>query len=359
MLRVPHAILHAFDFETGSIQLSEQELDVENRQVRSYVQRAVRRCLSSTENRHGSFAEGSGFEEELSLYASGRTGFVELSTQIAQWFWEELRRGEDLRNADLLVAHVEEGAEEGPATGEADTAPQPDVPQGPRRTFAILLLPRRQSFVHELVSLDGHAINGVARTDATLPNPTQRIDTYALVDLDSHDIAFHDVERSIAGQETLIVPQGLLQCTTEASGREAIQAVTRVAEEVAEEYGLNTAETVSRAKAAVARDVEVSEHFEPDEIGREVFEDEPEMQRRYEERMQEARQEASVPEEVPMRRGEANRMAQRHRIRTDTGIDITFPSEYGRDPTYIAFSTDADGHISIVIRNVARIENRS
>lgn len=365
MMRVSHAILHAFDFETGSSYLSEQELDVENRQVRSYVQRMVRKCLSSSEGRRGTFAEGSGFAEEIDLYRTGRLGFVELSTQIAEWFWEELRRGEDLQNSDLLVAHVEEGAEapSGSSGGQRADAGEAgaegaDAVDGPTRTFAILLLPRRQSFVHELASFEGHAINGVARTDATLPNPTQKVDTYAVIDLDTLDISFHDTARSIAGQETLIVPQGLLQCTTMASSREAVRAVTRVAEEVAEEYGLNTAETVSRAKAAVAHDVEVGESFEPNEVGREVFEDAPELQRRYEERIEEARHEVSLPEEVPMRRGEANRMAQRHRIRTDTGIDISFPSEYGHDSTYLAFSTDPDGHINIVIRNVAKIENR-
>lgn len=362
MMRIAHAILHSFDFETGSATFSEQELDLENRQVRSYVQRTVRKCASSSENKHGTFADESNFREELGLYRSGQTGFVDLSTQIAQWFWEELRRGEDLQNADLLVAHVEETPQAGsaPADGDAegDDAPAvaPDLP--PTRTFAIILLPRRQSFAHELAGFEGHSINGVVRTDATLPNPTQKLDTYALVDLDSLAIAFHDKPRPIAGQDTLIVPDGLLQCSKQASSREAVQAVTSIVEEVAEEYGLNTAETVSRAKAAVARDVEVAEQFEPEEIGREVFEDAPEMQRRYEERLEETARSESLPEEVPMRRGEANRMAQRHRIRTDTGIDISFPSEYGHDSTYLAFSTDPDGHIQIVIRNVAKIENR-
>lgn len=359
-MRVAHAVLHAFDFETGASYLSEQELDLENRQVRSYVQRSVRRCLSSSDNRTGSFAEDSNFKDELGLYRSGQLGFVDLTSEIAQWFWEELRRGEDLQNADLLVAEVEdtpkatepqEGEDVGSLVADALDAK-------PERTFCILLLPRRQSFVHELAGFEGHTINGVVRTDATLPSPTQKIDTYALVDLDSLAIRFHDKPRPIAGQDTLIVPDGLLQCTTQASTHEAVQAVTRVVEEVSDEFGLNAAEAVSRAKAVVARDVEQAEGFEPGEVGREVFEDAPEMQRRYEERYQEAARTENLPEEVPMRPSEARRMAQRHRIRTDTGIDISFPSEYGHDSTYLAFSTDADGHITIVIRNVAKIENR-
>lgn len=360
-MRVAHAILHAFDFETGSSYLSERELDLENRQVRSYVQRSVRRCISSSDNRTGTFAEESNFKEELGLYRAGQVSFCDLSVQIAQWFWEELRRGEDLQNADLLVAEVEETSKEpgGEDEGGEDVGRVADALEArPDRTFCILLLPRRQSYSHELAGFEGHLINGVVRTDSTLPNPTQRIDTYALVDLDTLDIRFHDKPRPIAGQDTLIVPDGLLQCTTQASSHEAVQTMTRVVEEVSQEFGLNAAEAVSRAKATVARDVEQSMGFEPAEVGREVFEEAPEVQRRYEERYEEEARSAKVPDEVTMRPAEARRMAQRHRIRTDTGIDISFPSEYGHDSNYLAFSTDADGHITIVIRNVAKIENR-
>ena len=357
MMTINHAILHSFDFESGGTYFSDQELDRDNKQVKSYVQRTCRKCLGSAENRHGEFAEGSGFAEEIRAYRKGELGFVELSVQIAQWFWEELRRGEDLANADLLVVDFEESAE-APKAGDDEEAADAAFDARPERTFAIVLLPRRQSFVHELAGFEGHSINGIVRTDATLPSPTQKIDTYALVNLGDFGIAFHDKPRPIAGQDTLIVPDGLLQSTTQASGKEAVQAVTRIVEDVAQEYGLNTAETVSRAKAALARDVQMAEQFEPEEIGREVFEDEPEMQRRYQERYEEAARTESLPEEVPMRRGAANSMAKKHKIRTDTGIDITFPSEYGHDSNYIAFSTDPDGHIQIVIRNVARIENR-
>lgn len=361
-MRVAHAILHAFDFETGSSYLSERELDLENRAVRSYVQRSVRRCLGSSENRSGTFAEESNFKEELGLYRRGELGFVDLSGQIAQWFWEELRLGEDTQNADLLVAEVEE-APKAPTTTEVDEDDVGSVvadalESKPERTFCIMLLPRRQSFAHELAGFEGHLINGVVRTDATLPSPTQKIDTYALVDLDTLGIRFHDKPRPIAGRDTLIVPEGLLQCMTQASTHEAVRAVTRVVEEVSQEFGMNAAEAVSRAKATVERSVEQSESFEPAEVGQAVFEDVPKARERYEERFQEEAHADNVPDEVPMRPAEARRMAQRHRIRTDTGIDISFPSEYGHDSTYLAFSTDADGHITIVIRNVAKIENR-
>ena len=59
-----------------------------------------------------------------------------------------------------------------------------------------------------------------------------------------------------------------------------------------------------------------------------------------------------------MRRGVANRLTRSHKIRTDTGVEITFPSDLATKPGYLDFSTDAEGRITITVGNVASIENR-
>lgn len=103
MMRVSHAILHAFDFESGTSYPSDRELDLGSRPVKSYVQRHMRKIASSAESRHGTFAEDSSFGAGLAEYFAGRVGFVELSQQLAQFMWEQLRMCDDLVECDLLV----------------------------------------------------------------------------------------------------------------------------------------------------------------------------------------------------------------------------------------------------------------
>ena len=92
--------------------------------------------------------------------------------------------------------------------------------------------------ITNLRSIDGQASNDVVRTDAALPNPTQKVESYLLVDADTLAIDFNDRPRQIAGRDSLIIPDGLLQCTTQASSREVIASVTKIVEDVAEEYGI-------------------------------------------------------------------------------------------------------------------------
>ena len=351
MLKVSQAILHVFDFESGSKHYSEAPLDLDNRPTKSYVQRRLRKIVGNPESNHGEFAEDSGFAGELEHYLMGGAEFLGFSVQIAVWFWEELRRAEELEQVDLLVADFvdTDAVEVDAGSTDAEVEAAFDGPAG-KRFFAVVLLPRKQSFVHEI----GGSTNEILRMDTALPNPTAKIDTYVLVDCDSFAIDFHDKERSIGGETIQVLPDKFLQCSAAASTQQVFSEVSVIVQDVAEEYGLTPAVEVGRAKAAVAQQADRDEVVQPAEIGRVVFEDRPDVQQVFEERVREAK----LPEEAPVRRGVANRLAKNHKIKTDTGIEITFPSDLADKPGYLDFATGADGTITISIGNVAHIENK-
>ena len=108
MLKIRHAILHVFDFDSGSSYLSDCELDTSERPTRSYVQRHLRKVSTSPESRHGAFSEGSAFAQKISDYAAGREEFVALSQEVGLYFWEELRRSDDPGQCDVLIVDFED-----------------------------------------------------------------------------------------------------------------------------------------------------------------------------------------------------------------------------------------------------------
>ena len=68
--------------------------------------------------------------------------------------------------------------------------------------------------------------------------------------------------------------------------------------------------------------------------------------------------EAALPAEVSVEPAVAERRGRNHRIRTDTGIEITFPSEYCDNRDYIEFVNNPNGLISIELKNIGKITNR-
>jgi len=84
-----------------------------------------------------------------------------------------------------------------------------------------------------------------------------------------------------------------------------------------------------------------------------VFEDEEQQ-----ERFREAVAERPLPTRVKVKQSEAERITKNHKIRTDTGIEITFPARYCRSPEFIEFVNEPNGLISIELKNIGHIENR-
>lgn len=334
-MKINHAILHILDFDSAVNVMSQRELDLDTRAVRSFVTSHLRRARTSSDNKRATFAENSAFAGELKAFLFGDREFVDLSQQIAEFFAGELAKADKAESCDVLVADFDDDE---------------DV-----RWFAVLLMGSRMAFMHEVAREGGEVRNDIARHYAILPSPSQKVTSYALVRASSMEVFYQDKKRKIAGEDTMIIPDGLLECSTGVSGKEIIDTVTRIVEEVAEEHGANTAVALARAKEVVAERVEEDEELAPWDLADEIFEDEPAMKERFEAEMREER----LPERVPVERANVERAAVRnHKIRTDTGIEITFPAEMLKNTEYVEFVNEPNGLISIELKNIGSIENR-
>ena len=298
-MKINHAILHILDFDSAVNVMSQRELDIESRTVRNFVTTHLRRARTSADNKRATFAENSAFGGELKGYFFGEREFVDLSQQIAEFISSELTKAEKAESTDVLVEDFDDDED--------------------ARWFAVMLLGSKQAFMHEVGREEGEVRNDIARHYAILPNPSQKVPSYAIVRASTMEIGYVDKKRKIAGEDRMLIPDGLLQCDTGVSGKEVIDTVTSW------------------------------------DIVDEVFEDEPVIK----ESVRAALTEEKVPERVPVERKQVERAAVRnHKIRTDTGIEISFPAEMGSNSEYIEFVNEPNGLISIELKNIGSIENR-
>ncbi|MDO4501663.1 MAG: nucleoid-associated protein [Coriobacteriia bacterium] len=356
--KINHAILHIFDFVSCENTFAQEEIDLTSKNAKNFVTKHAVKALTCLDNKRGTFAPESGFAEELRAYYAGQRDFVELSQQIGDFLVTELGHMEKTPSTDLLVVDFED--EPVKAVNEmSDEEVEASFKGRANRYFAILLLESKQAYMHEMGFGEVGPMNTVVRQHAVLPNPSQKVPSYAVIDLRTLEVQFADKKRVIAGEERWLIPDGLLQCSMEASSKETLTAVTEIVEAVAEEYGANTAVAMSKAKAYAAESVEEYDYedrveVDIEQLAEEVFEDQPELKKRF----VEAVHEQELPERVPLEREAVKKVTRNHRIVTDTGIQITFPAEYSKSPEFITFTNEADGSISISLKNISHIENR-
>lgn len=353
---INHAILHVCDFVACENTFAAEELDLSQKVNKNFTMKHCRKALNSLDNCRGTFSENSGFATELQAYFAGQRDFISLSTQVADFIAGEFQHMEKPVSTDVLVVDFEDDASTQVREMTEEEAEDAYKARG-RRYFAVLLLESKSAYMHELYVGESGLGNGIAYNRTVLPGPSQKVSSYCLVDLRSGEVVFADKQRVIAGEEVYLIPDKLLQCSMEASTKEVLHAVEEIVEAVAEEYGQNTA--VSRAmvkayaKERVSGDSDLAD-FDLEDMSREIFDDRPDIH----ERVVQAAAARDIPKSVAVEKKAVDRVAKSHKIRTDTGIEITFPAEYGDNPEYLTFTTEADGTYSISLKNIGFIENR-
>lgn len=335
IVRLNKAILHVLDLDSAVTVFSKAELDLEEKPVKAYVQSMCRKALNTVDCRHGQFASGSELAARVSRYFHDAEEFIPLTTSVSKFLFEELERVSKQASTDILAVDFMDGD---------------DI-----RYFGLFLLEGKKAFVHE-VSQAGSAVScDIVRHYGVLPAANQKLTSWVLVRNDTMGISYVDKTRMIDDQEVLLIPDELLQCKSEASSKETLDSVASIVEKVAADYGSNATRALAQAKAYVTENVKESSTFSRAGLAEEVFAENEGAQKSFETQA-EVRH---IPKLVTIdKRAVDQKRVRNQRIVTDTGIEVSFPAEYGEDADMIEFKTEPNGLISISLKNIGSIENK-
>ena len=67
---------------------------------------------------------------------------------------------------------------------------------------------------------------------------------------------------------------------------------------------------------------------------------------------------ADMMRPLPVNREFATKVGEHHKIKTDTGIEISFPVEYMKNREFIEIKTNDDGTLRIELKNINKIMNK-
>lgn len=333
MITISHAILHILDFNSNIAVLSEEELDMESSSADTFLTRHIEKSLNDPGLKSGSFLENSKFKKMMTDYLNNDQSLVNFSAYIANTVRSAIATAENLSSLDLIVCDF-----------EADD----------NRFIGILECVNNIGFTHYIEKANNKIKNEIINHYSILPNPSQKLEECAFINTSSLDIQFFDRKRSINGENTSIFPDVLLECSSVISPKDTLKIVKAIAHKVAENHGQSSVIAVSRAKNIIVENTEVSEHLQPQKLGKEIFAASKTMQ---EEFINEVRS-AGIPETVKIEKTYAAKTGKNHKIKTDTGIELSIPVDYFEDRNYIDFKNNPDGTISIEIKNIGKITNR-
>lgn len=327
------AVLHILDGMSAMTMYSDEELDVSDGSVNSFITKHIEKTYEDPGLRKAQFNTSSGVLYHIKSYKNGEEDFVTMSRHIAERLYEGIGACEDPESCDVIIC---------------------DFVESENQMLAILKCDNKIGFTHRVDREESGIKNSIINHYAILPTVSQRIGECAYISLEDFTIHYKGKKRKIDGESMDLIADVLLECVYDISPKESINAITKIAKKVMQENGGDTIEVSSKMKEYITENLEEIEYVEPQKVAEAVFEGRPAMRDEFITKIQEA----DVPEKVELNKYVTKKMSSNIKIVTDIGVEISFPAEFYRDSEHIEIINNDDGTLSVKINNIGEITNK-
>ncbi|MDD6135509.1 MAG: nucleoid-associated protein [Selenomonadaceae bacterium] len=332
MIIIDKAILHILDFNSGMTVYSDEELTVQD-SIETFLYKHIEKSWGSQDAKPGTFYEDSAFQEKLNAYLSGEMSFVPFSKEITHTLEEAFTHAEEMASADVIIA---------------------DVRIDDNRQIVVFKSNSHIGYTHQINQTENGIKNEIINHYSIMPNLTQKMEEFAFIDTESKTISVCAQKYTIDGNSIQVFPEILLECSLTPSPKEAIKNLSKTAAKVAEAYGQDKVATEAAVKSYVAENMQETDELDLVEAGKEIFKNNPSMQSDFDT----AIKDAGFTEPVKMDQEATLKKMCKHKLKTDTGIELTIPTDYFDNTEYVEFNNNDDGTLSITLKHISNIVNR-
>ena len=332
MVIIDKAILHILDFNSGMTVYSDEELTVQD-SIETFLLKHIEKSWGSQDAKPGTFYDDSHCAQLIKEYLSGEMSFVPFSKELAKKLEDAFVHAEEMASSDVIVA---------------------DVRIDDRRQIVIFKSNSHIGYTHQVNQTEAGIKNEIINHYSIMPNLSQKMEEFAFIDTESKEISVTAKKYTIDGNSILVFPEILLECSLAPSPKEAIKNLSKTAAKVAEAYGQDKVATEAAVKSYVTENMQNTDELDLVEAGKEIFKENPSMQADFDN----AIKEAGFTEPVKMDQEATIKKMCKHKLKTDTGIELTIPSEYFDNTEFMEFHNNEDGTLSIMLKHIGNIVNR-
>lgn len=333
-IKIEKAVLHILDNNVGIPVLSDKELEPDN-EINSFLEKHIEKLLNDSNLKEAKFIEDSNSMSDLCRHLAGNAGhFLQTSIYTAQRLFDIMTKNVDIVPADLICCLF-----------NYDGQPY----------FGILKLNYKTGFTHYVENVEEGNVNTIIRYRTLLPSDSQKVDECAFINLNSFGIKLIEKAYEINGEKEFYLSRLFLICSTNLSDNEKLKIIDKVTQKINKKFFDEDFNNIAKLKKVVSESLEETSSIELNTIADEVFENNLEIKSEYIAEIQKAgldEKSISVPQKL------AERKYRTSKIKTDTGVEINFPSSYYNDKDKLEFINNQDGTVSILIKNVNKITNK-
>ncbi len=330
-VRLNKAIMHVLDTNAGVPVLSEMFLNM-SEGVGDYVQKHIEKSLKDSEIKRTRFREESPFLEFVEEYKKSES-LINVSGKIAQNVFDFMLENVDIPSADLVFVDFDLGYE---------------------KYLAILKFNYKQGYIHFL-NTDKGMYNDILIQPCVLPTERQRLDEFVLINLATRDVMLKEKQYLINDHKEFYWSNHILFCEDSISEKNAFEIVEKVAKKVIGTEYSGSYDKLNKVKEALVKQYEDDQEFDIDEIAESVFDQDELVKEKFKSAIL---MNGLYQDKVAVSSNIESKIYKKQKYITDTGIEISIPVDQLRQKDIIDFKNNPDGTISVVIKNIALLNQK-
>lgn len=317
-------IVHLLDSSLDIPLLSAHPLALTD-ETEAFVTSHIIKLLENMSLCHGTFTEESAYG---TMFYAGEFDFYETSCNLAKQIFAYMKNYAGIPSGDLIVV---------------------DFTRDETHFFGFFKINYKEAFTHYVDSSGEGMQNTLIKHKTIFPDSSSKIQEAVLINLDTLELSILDTLKEKYLKD-------LLGFTATLTVKEKLKVVEYVMNEAIEENFENKLEAKSFAKNNIAKSINASSSIMLEEILEETFGDHEAVIDTCLSKCQ-AFGLSEKKIELPKAESTYKKYAS-SKLKTNTGIEIKLPSEMLSDPESIEFINNPDGTISILLKNIAELQNK-
>ena len=323
---IHQAILHVLDTTLDAPVLSGSGMEMTAEKT-AYLQNHIEKLLASDEIRQCRPLPGSAFRNELEHNGD----FVDLSCRIAGVLFDYMHAHTTIPGADLAVV---------------------DFTRDGEPWLGILKLNYKNGYTHYTETVEGAPVNSIIQQRACLPTQSGKVEEGALVNLTDYSMRLLEKKYDIDGHKEFYLSTVVFQYTTAQPEKKKLQAIQEAAVQAVQENYTDQPHVEAQVAMMIANQAADNDNqVSVEQVRRQLEEDYPLAAVPFDDYVEKSDVLDYAQQPVTVTPARIRRMESRS-IHTANGIEVKIPTELLNEESEVEFLHDADGSVSLLIKNV-------
>ena len=333
-INIDKIILHILDPSVGLPVYSEEEHPY-SVEILEFMKTHIENIFNDVNIKKSFFEYENNKVKDLCLEVSNNNDlFIEKTKLFGGMMYELLRQNVDIPPCDLICSLF----------------------KGDGRSYlGFFIFNYKTSYIHYVEELETGRLNTVIKQNVTLPNTSQKVDEFFIVDLEDYSIFLKEKKYEINGEKEFYLSQYLLRSMDVLSEKSKIDIVNKVSKKIVKDFYDDDVIKLAAIKTAMVESVEQTDSVDVDYIKTEVFKNNPDVQRIYDEEIE---KKGLVDKTINVDANLVKRIPKTQKLVMDNGIEIKVPIEYLTGSDTVEFLNNDDGTISVLLKNIRGIEGK-